>query len=225
MGNFIATHTPVIPEDDGTISHVYWDGNQLVDTKKLAWVRVGTPIVMPETPGFPSRVYPFSDANYYSLGSGASVLNFDGPFTFHIIFSYSGAVQEIPFSCSAANGSNGFCISLTGTTLNAIYQPSSYATTLPDTRTDPWICSTGITTASGIAGNMMFLLNGKLLKNFSGVTYTKNSNAPVYIGRYASTGLPFLHGVYEVMCSTRAPTVQGLQDLHNLVLPKIGYNA
>lgn len=72
---------PVLWEDANTLTHVYFNGSALVDTKSLGWTMVGTvpqvAAVPPSatSPGSPAMAGPFSDSNYYKFGTGNDALD------------------------------------------------------------------------------------------------------------------------------------------------------
>lgn len=85
---FLATG-PLIEEDANTVSHVYWNGSALVDTKGNSWTMNGTVPQNVASPFYPDGFAgaqkkgagPYSAANNYSLGTGSDVLDITGDFT------------------------------------------------------------------------------------------------------------------------------------------------
>ena len=79
----LSTSGGLITEDANTVAHVYWNGTALVDTKGNSWTQNGTVPQVTANPFTTTRygAGPFGTANYYSLGTGADVLDFAGDFT------------------------------------------------------------------------------------------------------------------------------------------------
>jgi hypothetical protein len=85
----LSTTGALITEDANTVAHVYWNGTALVDTKGNSWTQNGTVPQVTANPFTTTRygAGPFSLANFYSLGTGADVLDFAGDFTVCVVFA------------------------------------------------------------------------------------------------------------------------------------------
>ncbi len=75
----------LIVDDVNTVAHVWWDGARLRDRKGNIWTMNGTVPQVARNGRVPPGSGPFSDANYYSLGSGSDVLDFAGDFSAHFV--------------------------------------------------------------------------------------------------------------------------------------------
>ena len=86
----LTTSGALIEEDANTVAHVYWNGTALVDTKGNSWTQNGTVPQVTANPFTTTRygAGPFSAANYYSLGTGADVLDFAGDFTICVVLKF-----------------------------------------------------------------------------------------------------------------------------------------
>src|SRR5574340_1492774 len=83
----LAQRQPLIPDDAGTVSHVVFNGSSLVDRFGNSWTQNGTVPQVARSGRTPAGAGPFSDANYYSLGTGSDVLDFAGDFSACIVFA------------------------------------------------------------------------------------------------------------------------------------------
>jgi uncharacterized protein YjdB len=108
--------------DAGIVSHVYFDGAQLVDTKGNAWVKVGNPTFLASTAmGNPNgdsafRAGGFTNADYFKLGAGADIFDFgavggglhDLTFTITFIVKQNGAGANRGFFANGQTGVIGY---------------------------------------------------------------------------------------------------------------------
>lgn len=89
-------YAPLIPDAlFPSVAHAWWDGGALNDTKGNAWTMNGTVPQVARAGDIPAGAGPFSDANYYSLGTGNDVLDFAGDWSACFVFR--------PSSISAVN--------------------------------------------------------------------------------------------------------------------------
>ncbi len=116
---FYANPNLPIVETPGTVSHVLWNGVALVDTMN-SWTQVGTVPQVPASTGFAAPATfgagPYSDTNYYSLGTGSDVLDFTGDFTacFATLLPTSGA-NPLLFS-NGLFGTDGYMVGIQSAT-------------------------------------------------------------------------------------------------------------
>lgn len=124
-------HGPVIDDDGGTVAHVYWRDGALVDRNGNSWTQNGTVPQVGAAGTIPPSAGPYSDANYYSLGAGADVLDFAGDFSGYIVFipiTLTG-VQALIENGSTGSGS-GFQLYTSTATLNfGLWTPGFAAST------------------------------------------------------------------------------------------------
>jgi hypothetical protein len=120
IGSGAWTSTPALDEDTGTVSHVYWNGTTLVDTKGNTWTTNGTPTQslspvifrngFSATAQYGASNFWWSNGRNYILGTGSDVLDFAGDFTLVVIYSnyppsdYSSHI----FSNSGAGDASGY---------------------------------------------------------------------------------------------------------------------
>lgn len=81
---------PLIADDASTVAHVMWNGTALVDTFGNSWTQNGTVPQVSKSGKTPAGAGPFSDANYYSLGTGNDVLDFAGDFSVAVVWTATG---------------------------------------------------------------------------------------------------------------------------------------
>ena len=87
------------------MAHVYFNGSQLVDKYGNAWTQNGTVPQVARRGRIPAGAGAFSDANYYSLGTGNDVLDFAGDFSACIVFTATdvAAPVKVLFSNGASS--------------------------------------------------------------------------------------------------------------------------
>jgi hypothetical protein len=76
--------SPIIPDDGNTVAHIWVNGGTLIDTKGNTWASHGSvPFNAPATVFGRSveGIGPFSDSDYFTLGTGSDVIDFSGDFT------------------------------------------------------------------------------------------------------------------------------------------------
>lgn len=101
----------IIANRGGEVSHVFVRGGQIIDpftrgiNQLSGWVESGSvPRVGPSVPGGCDGRYlvegigPFSGTNYFTLGSGADVLDFAGDFSVCVLISPSATAGQYVFS-------------------------------------------------------------------------------------------------------------------------------
>lgn len=93
---------PLILDDAGTVAHVTWNGSALVDSFGNSWTQNGTVPQVGKAGKTPAGAGPFSDVNYYSLGTGNDVLDFAGDFTVAVVWSATALTDDA--ECFIANG-------------------------------------------------------------------------------------------------------------------------
>jgi hypothetical protein len=107
---------PRIPDTSDVVSHVWFDGASIQDTKGLAWAATGTPTMVAASGNVPAGAT-FSTTAYYTFdpqGNGTDALDLSGA-NFTVCALYKPAAEnqtETVFSngASAANGGYNFAI-------------------------------------------------------------------------------------------------------------------
>jgi Concanavalin A-like lectin/glucanases superfamily len=117
------TTGPLIDEDPQTVSHVYWIGSSWVDTKGNAWTTNGLIPQQTTSQGtlFPAGFSgtprpgagPFSDVNYYNLGTGSDPLDSTGDRYGCIVFNPTSIAGTQVFIDNGVNGTAGHEIDIT----------------------------------------------------------------------------------------------------------------
>lgn len=131
MGTAWWRRGPLITPDANTVAHVIWRNGALVDLLGNSWTMNGTVPQVASSGATPPGAGPFSDANNYSLGAGADVLDFAGDFSGFVVFVPATlvGVQALIANGSTASGT-GFQAYTSTATLNiGIWNPGFAATT------------------------------------------------------------------------------------------------
>lgn len=222
MGNpgpsFVSVHTPLIPEDTGTVAHVYWDATGIKDTKGNVWTVNGTIPLTQEvaSAGLPFGAGPFSVANFYSQTS-TGVTSTVGSWT-------------VLFTCTAAMSSNSVLISsATGTahhTVQAGAAPlmgSHFATNAP-TGQGNFLPLIGINIASaGSDGTVSCAVINGIPSTFGTLIGGGDPIIPAVIGKFGGGTLPHDTGqIFEMHATTAPATSLSIIALHKLVMAKYG---
>ncbi len=110
-----ARHELLIPGGPGTVAHVWWDGVRVRDTRGNAWAMQGTVPQVAASGRVPAGAGPFSDANYYSLGTGSDVLDFAGDFSACFVYRHVVSAEDL-FGNGGAGATAGYDVTLNGAT-------------------------------------------------------------------------------------------------------------
>lgn len=235
MGSFLDIRTPLITDDVAlrgyfggpAVSHVYWDFDGFHDSKGNSWTTNGTiPVSAKDaTAGYPWRAGVFSDANYYSLGTGTSVLNFSGAPFLLVAVGISSAIPGAT-SCIFSNVNAGstagsaFYISNTGTVGFFNYGAAGIASTNTITPGVPFVMS-----AAQVGSTAYIKLNnGPVVSGAAG--FTSNTANAVTLGKffngsqpsstiqlfefYASVQTVATYGVYAALAQINRTVLRGL---------------
>jgi hypothetical protein len=209
MSQFQYIPTPIITEDPSYVSHVYWDGSKIIDTKGLAWVVNGTVPLLGSasgaTAGLPSGAGPFSDANYYTNGSGSDVLDATGDrFGAAIVTGVSNGAGNV-LVCNGTPATAGHFIQITAG------QAPTFSSEVPGNQATS---STTFTTVGQLAvicwwrigNNINIQCNLGLVATVNaGGAEVSGTSSQLYIGRYVNASNPFSGTIHEI--------VQGLGTL------------
>ena len=206
----LTTSGPLITEDSNTVAHVYWNGTALVDSKGNAWTQNGTVPQVTANPFTTTRygAGPFSTSNYYSLGTGADVLDFAGDFTVCVAFqspTIAGASHIVSNGTYGAAGA-GYLVRTTTSATSVVTinfegaeSADKVATTGNPYTTGPNVLCAG---RSGTTGYIK--LNLGTTASVVSVPIEAGSAYPAIIGNgtYAPSGAFALGTIYEVYATS-----------------------
>ena len=193
---------PLITEDANCVAHVYWRNGALVDSKGNSWTMNGTVPQTGSAGSIPPGAGPFSDANYYSLGSGADVLDFSGDFTSTFVyFTPIGSVDGWMFSNGSALGSPGWAFNwANGSGTTTLYISGTATPDASPSYGDGALC---VTVAGRSGTNSGCRTNAGTYRSVV-VPTTFDSTSSAKIGRYNTAGIPFGGVMLECYFTTTA---------------------
>lgn len=209
-GQFVIEHLgpnydPVIPDDGAGAAHVFFDGTGIRDLYGNAWAQNGSVPQVPAAYPLPPGVGPFSDANYYSLGAGADVLDFAGDFSVCVVLNPARAVNQGVISDAAAFGAAGAGWRLMITTGTVTFDTLAAGSVF--TRCTDTVPATLSVLCFGRSGtNQRLKVNFQTLVTTAGAQNTPATGEPARIGRYAEPNIFGAHSIYEVWAAAVTPT-------------------
>jgi hypothetical protein len=214
---------PFIEEDAGCVSHVYWNGSQLVDTKGNSWSMIGTVPQAATSQLYPqgfsassrAGAGPYGAGQYYTLNNGFSL----GDFTVTIVLRavIDGNIQV--FWSVGSNTDTQLCMEHISN--GGIYCGDVGASKFVYDLTNPIIdlsYSVVSFVRSGSTGYLKHNLN--TIKNANvgnGVPL-----APMRIGGRGDVSFPFAGQMFEVMITRTVMSDAQLTFMHNLILGQVG---
>lgn len=227
-GRAIATSVqagPLILADANTVVHVVWNGSAMVPLIGPAWTMNGTIPQVPRAGKTPAGAGPYSDANFYSLGTGNDVLDFAGDFSACLVFAVtSGANSPVLFSNGTVS-TNGWIAqnASAGGDLRVTFSTAGVASPTVDTFALPSglnVVCVGRAAATGqIKANLRALVTG------SAGTITAATGTPARLGRYPSAGFALNGTLYEAWFSTTTPSDALFTAIANRVKSRAGVTA
>src|SRR5574341_273032 len=203
--------TPIIPEDANTVAHVWWkDGTGLVDAKGNSWTMNGTVPQIARTIGAPSGAGPFSDANYYALGSGNDVLDFAGDFSccFVITRTVIDATRRI-IASDGLDSTSGWYIDTYATSgvVSIVFGAPATRTIIGPTANALGTNAPNVICAGRAATTGYVKLNLGTLVTAAAGTITPATTVIANLGRYGGGALPDTDGaIMEAWLSTTTPS-------------------
>lgn len=225
--------TALLREDSGTVAHVMFTPDGIVDTKGNAWTNstdLAPPIYAIQPPDSALRttrvsVGPFSDSNYFTQGSaGTGLANINGAFTGCIAYTPT-SVSNSPmlFSHYSGGGSaSGFLIQAVNN--NGVYLigqgfagPLTPNKSLAGERNIVCFGVAGTGTTTGYVK-----LNGGPVTT-SSIIYNPSSTATSTFGRYQSaTGFSFNGTIEEAWFSTDTPSTASIDAIYRRAVAQTG---
>jgi hypothetical protein len=217
----LQTTGALIAEDANTVAHVYWNGSALVDTKGNSWTENGTVPQVTVSPFTTTRygAGPFSAANYYSLGTGADVLDFAGDFTVCVVFSMSTLTGQVLVSAGTYSGAGeGWSIGIIGATgavdFATLAAGSSY-TSSSTGNAAPAAPGPNVACVGRVGTNQYAKLNAGSTATAANAKNTPAVNTASMIGRRGEGAAAIGAHVYEVYATSTAfseATVTAIQQ-------------
>jgi len=226
---------PALIEDGNTVSHVYFRNGALVDTKGLSWAMQGT---VPQVGAgsiagaskTPPSAGPFSDSNYYSLGTGNDVLDFTGDFYCTVVYKLTTLSQCALFENGVFGASGeGYILYDIGdsTVFFDTNGPSSAITRnalSPGSTTGVVQVLSGGRTGSG--ANQLAKFNLQTVNSMATPQTTAGTNTQARIGRTSSVANQYVRGViYEVLWTSTAASDAAFVSQATAVKAKYGITA
>jgi hypothetical protein len=208
---FLNIQTPIIPDDPSYVSHVYWDGQTIHDSRVslTTWTQVG---VVPQnaqslTAGYPAGAGLFSDANYYAASAASDSLDSTGDRFGCIVFipPVTDATNRVLLN-NGNSGVAGYTVQIVGTT--GVF---SFTSAVPAAQG----VSSANTVVSGVinvgcwwrTGNNIFsqLNLGAVAVTAAGAAEVSGTANVMKIGRYEAGGNPFLGSIIEIVQGLGTP--------------------
>jgi hypothetical protein len=208
VGTYPTPYFPVTTKAEG-----------LIDTKGNVWTQNGTVPQNPSTWNAPPSAGVFSDANYYSLGSGVDVLDFAGGHTCTLVMSASSLSNTPSPLSNGVYNTNGYYVQISpaGVINYNVATPSMVS-----------VSSSGVTTGSanvysfGRSGGTIYSkLNSGATVSASSSDTVPGTSATAKLGRYDLTTFPFVGGIHELYCTTTPWNEATVAALQASVMAKI----
>jgi hypothetical protein len=195
----------LIPNDANTVAHVWWkDGTGFIDTQGNSWTANGTIPQVARTVNAPAGAGPFSDANYYSLGTGTDVLDFAGDLSACVIFSDGVAAAPVIFS-DGTYQVDGYFIQ-TGGVGGTFRHGAGVAAQFSAATANLVLSGLNIGCIGRAGATISAKLNlGTLATSVTGVP-SPATTTPARLGRYSGAGNPWVGNLYEAWFSTTTPS-------------------
>jgi hypothetical protein len=190
----------LIAEDANTVAHVYWDGSALVDTKGNSWTQNGTVPQVTANPFTTTRygAGPFSDSNYYSLGTGTDVLDFAGDFTACVVGIAS--INQISLS-NTALGASGYYLGSVGVGGDILFRTyDAGGNTSVQSPAATYVVGSPNVVCFGISGTTQYIKsNLNATVSAAGARKTPDTGTPFMIGRVSGgTAYAYVGTIYEL---------------------------
>lgn len=229
-----ATARPLISAVDCNLTHLRWNGSAMVDIRGSGWAMTGTVPQNAKAPPIPASAGVFSDANYYSLGSGSDALD-AATISMCVVITYTslpGLAGKVIANDGLANTDGWYLLTGDGTSANVVYfnalSAGSGATGRANTAGTVIaglnvICAgfNGSTNTSAVKLNL-----GTYATKAKGSAMTLATTRAAYLGRYVSAGSSLAEGkIHEVCVSSAAPTDAAFIAAMNEVKTKTGTTA
>lgn len=239
-----ASCTPVIPDDAGTVFHLYVCGGAVIDTKGAVFHTVGavTPVAKTSL-GFPNGksaegITGFSSTNYLWLDEGPINISAGGTFYVSLIVKAGPGPSNVTAFKEILGASSGSYTNSSGAGYDVSFQGNGGQEQIQT----PTLWSAGGGASTILAGNVaenaivlysagwgasnhkIYKLNTAaaadigagiaMLHGVWGAAIGYSTNGPLPGGQ---PGSPFDGTIFEIMVSTTAPTIAMLDALHNTI--------
>lgn len=214
-GRLVSTRPagPLIADVVNSVAHVTWNGSALVDSHGNSWSMSGAVPQIARSGLVPPAGGPFSDSNYYTLGTGADVLDFGGNFWACAIFNIGASFPPawtLLFTNGAAGASGGgYVIQFDGSGTGAIslrhYDVGGGAYYA---QTANAVVRNAVNVACfGRIGTQPYAqLNAGSIAATTNGTFAAGTGYQAILGRYSSAGLAFGQGsVIEMLFVNASP--------------------
>ena len=219
--------SPLILDDAGTVAHVWFRGASLIDTRGNAWTTNGSVAITPRSGKTPAGAGPFSDANYYSLGTGNDVLDFAGDFRVAFVFSSLAGVRVFFANANQTGFAAGYAVYTNGTpaagVLNTYNAGTQGAATTVNT-VAAGVLSVICAWRSGATIGVKMNLGAAATSTPAGVITAATANS-AKLGRNETVGNAYAGTLYEAAWSSLAGSDAWAIDVMNRVKAKAGVTA
>ncbi len=218
---------PLIADDAGTVAHVWFRNGALVDKYGNAWTQNGAVPQVAKSGRTPAGAGPFSDANYYSLGTGNDALDFVGDFSIAVVFQPTATNNSGAFLSNGVFGAagSGYRLSLIG----GVGQIDTYAAAsglgrkaevaAVQTGTLNVICAGRGTTTVYLKQNLRAILSA------AAATITAGTGRVANLGRDDGLTNSVPGNIYEIWMSSTTPSDALFIDIMNRVKARVGITA
>lgn len=193
--------------DGNTVSHVYWRGGAIVDALGNSWTMNGTVPQVSASGSVPPGAGPYSDANYYSLGSGSDVLDFAGDFTICLAFRPDTASANDVFVSNGTAAIAGWSVQSNASSQARVNNYRSGATDSSATSNTIQASTPNVLCAGRSGSNLLVKLNSGSTATAACGTITTGSAYAAQIGRYNGGGSLNPDGsILEVLLTSSTPS-------------------
>lgn len=203
---------PLIADAPGVRAHGTWNGVSLMDSQGNVWATNGTVPQVAKNGKTPSGAGPFSDANYYTLGSGSDVLDFAGDFWGCIVFKLGASLPAgwtVLFDNGISGaGNGGYVIQFDGSgagTFRFSHYNSSGGTAYGQTANAALVGQINVGCFGRIGNSPYAKLNLGATADATAGAFSVGTAFTAYLGRYNSTGLSFGGTVLEMIFVNASP--------------------
>lgn len=223
-GGAFSMYGPAIPDDGNEVTHVYWTGLALADTKGLAWTKQGSPPMVAPSGFIPPGFGPASASNRYSLGSGSDVLDFTGDFTACVVFTGASLTTFQQYVSDGQYQVAGWYMAMAQNGVPYIYFNTTGVATPINPANSP-VAGLNVMCAGRAGANGLIKLNAGATATNSAGTITAATGIAAQIGCGSINQDPHLGTLYEVWITTDTPTDALFTSVVNAVKSKYAINA
>jgi hypothetical protein len=211
-----------IPASSNDVSHLYWDGITIRDAFPNTWTMQGTVPQVTRSDGIPPGSGPYSNANYYYLGTGSDVLDFAVPYTVVIVFTPTTTASTAMGLIANMSSTAGYMIQRTSNSimlLRVMTAGSSYS----DVSSSGLVMDVPNVICAGSNGTTQYLkVNLGTIQTVASVAITAATTQRAQVGASGWTNPAATEIIYEAKFSTDTPTDVLCTSIANTVKTQLG---